>query len=153
VLRLTSILIAISLITGACRGAPRSMPGTFADLERQVDRLLRATDPHAFLVIELQGTPHFLQFSASSEGIELDYPLVTEEQKKREGALRTVCSGAGLRLRESTGSDGTRFLDCDLPRDAKVAAAAVRRALELMFGASPDTQLLFGGDRLPAVAA
>jgi hypothetical protein len=127
--------------------------GTFADLERQLDRLVRAKDPHAFLVIEVQDTPHFLQFSAGPEAIELDYPLITAEQRKREGAFRRFCTGAGLTLRDTTGSDGSRFLDCDLPRDVGAAAATVRRALQDLFGASATTRLLFRGDRLPAVAA
>ncbi len=130
-----------------------STRGTLADVERHLKRLLKASDPHAFLVIELQGTPHFLQFTASAKAIEMDYPLASEEQRGRENAVRTFCTGAGLRLRQTEGSDGTRFLDCDLPHDTAPAAGIVQRALHELFGASSTTQLLFSGDGLPRVAA
>ena len=147
------VLLALALGIGGCRVAPPKTSGTFADLQPQLDRLVRATDPHAFLVIELEDTPHFVQFSAGADVIELDYPIVTVEQRSREAAVRQFCTTAGHRLRETTGSNGARFLDCDLPRDATLAAAAVRQALEAVFGATATTRLLFGGDRLPAVAA
>jgi hypothetical protein len=127
--------------------------GTLADVKLHLERLLKASDPHAFLLIELQGTPHFLQFAASAQGIEMDYPLATEEQRRHEIAVRSFCSGSGLQLRQTEGSDGTRFLDCDLPRDAAAAAATVRKALVDLFGASPTTILVFTGDGLPQVAA
>jgi hypothetical protein len=127
--------------------------GTIADVERHLERLLKASDPHAYLIIEVRGTPHFLQFTASPHAIELDYPLASEEQRGRERAVRTFCSGAGLRLRETEGSDGTRFLDCDLPHDAAAAAGTVQGALRDLFGATSATQLLFTGNGLPKVAA
>jgi hypothetical protein len=130
-----------------------SARGTIADVERQIEGLLNASDPHAFLVIELQGTTHFLQFTASADAIEMDYPLVSDEQRQREDLLRTLCTAAGLRFRQTEGSDGTKFLDCDLPHDAARAAAIVRRALEELFGATSTTQLLFSGAGLPKVAA
>ena len=123
------------------------------DVETHLRRLVTAKDPHAFLVITVAGTSHFLQFSADTNAIELDFPLVTADQKSREGSVRSFCQGAGFTLRESTGSDGTRFLDCDLPRDAKLAAPAVQRALRELFGVADSVQLLFEGDKLPPVAA
>jgi hypothetical protein len=122
-------------------------------VERHLGRLLSAADPHAFLVIEVEGTPHFLQFNATASTIELDYPQATVEQRQRAAALGSICSGAGLLLRKTEGSDGTHFLDCDLPRDPPSAAATVRRALQELFGASSSTTLLFSGEGLPTVAA
>jgi hypothetical protein len=130
-----------------------SARGTFADVQQHLERLLSASDPNAFLVIELQDTRHFLQFTASTEAIELDYPLATEEQRRQEDAVGAFCRKAGLQSRRTEGSDGTRFLDCDLPRDAATAAAIVRKALEDLFGASSMTQLRFSGDGLPRVPA
>jgi hypothetical protein len=144
----------MSLLASACRGVPETRArGTLGDVERHLERLLKASDPHAFLVIEVQGTPHFLQFTASAAAIEMDYPLATQEQQAREAAVGTFCREAGLQFRKTEGSDGTRFLDCDLPHDAASAATLVRRALEDLFGASSTSQLLFSGDGLPRVAA
>lgn len=151
---LHTAVIAASLLSGACRAMPEtSARGTFADVQQHLERLLSASDPNAFLVIELQDTPHFLQFTASAEAIELDYPLATEEQRRREEAVGAFCRNAGLQIRRTEGSDGTRFLDCDLPRDPAAAAGIIRRALEDLFGASSMTQLRFSGDGLPRVAA
>ena len=127
--------------------------GTLSDVQRHLERLLKASDAHAFLVIELEGTPHFLQFSANAQIIEMDYPLASEEQRRHANAVRTFCQGAGLRLRQTEGSDGTRFLDCDLPHDPATSAAMVQKAFRDLFGASSTASLLFSGDALPKVAA
>jgi len=116
-------------------------------------RLLEATDPHAFLAISVAGSPHFLQFSASSTGIELDFPLLTAEQQTYEKVFRQFCRGPDLSLRESSGSDGSRFLDCDMPRDAHRAAEIARQALRDLFGVADSARLTFEGDLLPPVAA
>jgi len=116
-------------------------------------RLLEATDPHAFLVISVAGTPHFLQFNASKAAIELDFPLVTADQRAHEKAFRQFCRGPDLSLRESSGSDGSRFLDCDLPHDAHRAAEIARQALRALFGVADSAPLTFEGELLPPVAA
>ena len=128
-------------------------PGTLADVETQLRRLVNATDPHAFLIITVEGTQHFLQFSGDSTGIELDYPLATADQQSREQAFRQVCQGPDASLRESRGSDGTRFLDCDLPPNAERAAKIAEQALRELFGVADSTGLIFEGDLLPPVAA
>jgi len=127
--------------------------GTLADVETHLRRLLAAKDPHAFLIVSVEGTPHFLQFSADSTGIELDFPLVTAEQQKREQAIRRFCQGPDRLLRESSGSDGSRFLDCDLPRDARRGAEIARQALKELFGVVESAGLILQGDLLPPVAA
>ena len=127
--------------------------GTLADVETHVRRLIRATDPQAFLIITVKKTSHFLQFSASKTGIELDFPLATAEQQAGEHAFREFCQGPDVSLRESSGSDGTRFLDCDLPREAQRASELIERALRELFGVADSTRLMFEGDMLPPVAA
>src|SRR5690242_7693420 len=92
--------------------------GTIGDVQAHLQRLIAATDPHAFLVITVAGTPHFFQFNVDSNAITLDFPLITADQKSREAGFRSFCRSLGFPLRESTGSDGSQFLDCDLPRDA-----------------------------------
>src|ERR1051326_6082550 len=70
---LHTITVAGSLLTSGCHTVPETESrGTLADVKLHLERLLKASDPHAFLLIELQGTPHFLQFAASAQGIEMD---------------------------------------------------------------------------------
>jgi hypothetical protein len=47
------------------------------------------------------------------------------------------------------GSDGARFLDCDVPRDPAGAAILVQRILESLFGIRSSTELRFIGSGLP----
>jgi len=147
-------VLAFAFALTACTSRTMSTnAGTVADVERHIRRLLEATDPHAFLVISVAGSPHFLQFSASSAAIELDFPLVTAEQQAHEKAIRQFCRGPDMSLRESSGSDGSRFLDCNLPRDAHRAAEIARQALRDLFGVADSARLTFAGDLLPPVAA
>ena len=151
---LQALVIAASLVAGACSPVPEtSTRGTLPDVQGHLERLLKASDPQAFLIIALQGTPHFLQFTASADVIEMDYPLATDEQRQRGDAVSAFCQRSGLRLRKTEGSDGTQFLDCDLPHDAAAAAAIVQRAINELFGASSTTELRFSGHGLPKVAA
>jgi hypothetical protein len=78
----------------------------------------------------------------------MDFPQVTDAQRRRARVFRTLCTSAGLPLRETDGSDGSKFLDCDLPRDATRASDVVERALIELFDASSSTPLRFSGDHL-----
>ena len=147
------LTILTVLVTGCGPGTMSGSRGTSADVRRHLQRLVNAQDQRAFLIISVEGTPHFLQFSANTSGIEMDFPLVTSEQRDREARFRELCSAESLPLRETRGSDGTPFLDCDLPRDAAQASEIVRRALEGLFGVSDSASLRFEGDHLPPVAA
>ena len=149
-------LCALLLALGAASCGNQSMSttrGTIADVQTHLQRLIEAPDPHAFLVITVAGTSHFFQFSTDSSAIELDFPLITADQKSREAGFRTVCQTLGFHLRESTGSDGSQFLDCALPRDVPRASVAVQRALRSVFGVADSTALDFEGDKLPPAAA
>jgi len=150
--RLYVLPFAVAL-TGCAPKTMSTTAGTVADIETHMRRLLKATNPHAFLVISVAGSHHFLQFSASSAAIEVDFPLVTAEQQALEEAFRKFCRAPDMSLRESSGSDGSRFLDCDLPRDAHRAAEIAGQALRDLFGMDDSAGLTFEGDLLPPVAA
>ena len=50
---------------------------------------------------------------------------------------------------QSLGSDGARFLDCDLSRDPASAAIDIGRVLESLFEVRTTTKLRFVGEMLP----
>ena len=117
--------------------------GTLVDVSLHFRRLLVAPEG-SFLIIEVSGRPaDFLQFTASGEGIQIDYPVITPQQISREGSLRAIYTEAELMPYESRGTDGSRFLDCDVPRDAASAAAIVYRIFEQLFGVDSATELRF----------
>ena len=126
--------------------------GTVAGIDTHIQRLLDAPMGSS-LIVEVSGLQDaFLQFTAGPETIQIDHPLITAEQVRREAALRTDFETAGLSPYESEGSDGSRFLDCDVPRDAAGAAILVRRLLESQFGVNPSTELRFIGNGLRPAA-
>jgi hypothetical protein len=122
--------------------------GTAADLPRHLTRLTRAPSG-AYLIVQAAGEDDaFLQFSAGRDAIQMDHPLITEKQLSREDAFRAACESIRRVAYETRGSDGSRFLDCDLPTDPSVAAADARRVLESVFEIQPNTQLRFIGEGL-----
>ena len=125
---------------------PSVAPGTAADIATHLQRLLDAPEGSS-LTIEVAGVEDaFVQFTAAPESIQIDQPLITARQVGREAALREVFTTGGLIPYESRGSDGSRFLDCDLPRDSAAAAIAVARVLQSVFGVGASTELRFVGN-------
>ena len=125
--------------------------GTVKDLSAYLQRLLEAPQG-SFLIVGVTGLDDddaFLQFAAGPNDIQIDHPLKTANQLERESALRAVFAAAGLTPYETRGSDGARFLDCDVPRDSAGAAILVQRIFESVFGIDSSTELRFVGNRLP----
>lgn len=125
--------------------------GTVSDLPVHLRRLIEAP-PEGFLIVEVAGLDDaFLQFSAGPDVIQMDHPLLTHVQASREQTFRAACEAVRRPVYDSLGSDGSRFLDCDLPGEPSAAAADVRRVLESLFMIEATTELKFVGDGLPAV--
>jgi hypothetical protein len=72
----------------------------------------------------------------------------TTNQVQREDALRRVFASAGLAPYGTRGSDASRFLDCDVPRDIVGAAILLQRIFESLFGIDSSTELRFIGNGL-----
>ena len=126
--------------------------GTVADVNAHVQLLLDAPEG-SVLTIEVTGVEGaFLQLTVGPREIQIDHPLITPTQIEREHALRNLFSAAGFRPYETTGSDGARFLDCDVPRDAAGAAILVQRILASVFGVTSSSELRFLSDGLPPAA-
>jgi hypothetical protein len=123
--------------------------GTSTDLTKHVQRLIDAPEG-AFLIVELPAmVDAFLQFTAGPNAIKMDHPLISDIQRSREQAFRLACQAIQRWPYESLGSDGARFLDCDLSRDPASAAIDIGRVLESLFAIRPTTQLRFVGEMLP----
>ncbi len=124
--------------------------GTVKDLARHIQRLIDAPE-RSSLIIELTGLEGaFLQFTAGPSSIQIDHPLITPQQVQREDALRKAFSVTGLTPYETRGSDGSRFLECDVPRDPTVVALLVQRTFESLFRVDSHNELRFVGYGLPS---
>ena len=104
----------------------------------------------AFLVIEIAPPDDFVQLSWSTDGFQLDHPLVTPSQRAREQRFRAFCTTIGREAADNPGTDGSQFLDCDLDADPTKAAAQVVSAIRALFGRTD--QLRFSGHGLANVA-
>jgi hypothetical protein len=137
-------MVALGLVSCAPSSAADvvRVPGTVADAPAYVNALQESPVPDAYLIIEVRGTPDFLQLTASPEGSELDMPLITQRQRMLEPRFRSVATDLGLAVRERRGSDGSRFLDIDLPV-APAAGALVQEFVTRFFELGEQTQLVF----------
>jgi len=123
--------------------------GTASDLAKHVQRLVDAPEG-AFLIVEVPGIDDaFLQFTVGREEIQMDHPLISDVQASREQAFHLACAAIRLVAYERHGSDGSRFLDCDLSRDPSRAAADITRVLQSLFDIRLATELRFVGESLP----
>lgn len=132
--------------------APPLTLGTVFDLTTHIQRLLDAPVGSSLIVEVSDRDDAFLQFTADPQAIQIDHPLITAAQREREGALRTALAAAGLTPYETPRLDGSRFLDCDVPRDAAGAAILLERVFETVFAIDPSTELRFIGNGLPPAA-
>ena len=125
---------------------------TMVAIEPNVAALLESTADDAFLIIGISGTPDFVQMSGYRGTALLDFPLITPRQKELRESIEEVCKGLGLEKTVVTGSDGSEFLDYDLPANAAQIADIVKTILVKVYGAEKSTVLEFeaNGFRLPA---
>ena len=80
------------------------------------------------------------------EDVQIDFPLVTARQCGFESKIRATAESEGLTVEDVRGSDGARFLDVYLVKDADAVLRACRAFLREVFGAGEDTRLEFDGD-------
>ena len=123
--------------------------GTVDDLRAHIQRLLEAPEGSSLIIALTDKEDTFLQLTASRNEIQIDHPLITPAQLKREDALRKAFTAPAVALRETRGADGSRFLDCGVPRDAERAAAVVKSTVESVFEIDTSTALRFIGEGLP----
>ena len=114
-----------------------------SDLETHLAALMRSAAPDAFLIIEIAGTPDFLQFTATESMVQLDLPLVTERQALLEPKLRAIAQELDLELYESKGSGEDRFLDIDLHGTAAEIAPTVQEVLRRLYEVESERALHF----------
>jgi hypothetical protein len=126
--------------------------GTVADLDAYIQKLLNAPSGSSLIIEVSELADRFLQFTAGPDAIQIDHPLITAEQIQREQALRRILEAAGLTPYETRGSDGSRFLDCDMPPHETEAAILVRGLPQSLFGVDSSSELRFFGNgfALPA---
>jgi hypothetical protein len=121
-----------------------------------IDRILRNSADQGTLIIEVvEGSgdePRFVQFTGGGTDLEMDFPLVTPAQRKREQAIRMFMAAHGQRVRTTIDIDRTQSLDVDLPADASLVSDLTKGVFTEVFAVSSDVRLRFSGENLGAAA-
>jgi hypothetical protein len=117
--------------------------GRIFDLAPYVDRLMRSSDPYAFLIITIVHSEDFMQLSGNPSGVQVDFPLITPRQQSFEERIKRVAGREGLEVVETHGSDGSLFLDIYLNGESRVIASICSKVLREVYSVSGDAELLF----------
>jgi hypothetical protein len=124
--------------------------GTVKDVAHHIERLIDAPERSSLIIELTEQEDAFLQFTAGPNSIQIDHPLITPQQVQREDALRKAFSVEGLTAYETRGTDSSRFLDCDVPRDPAVITLLVQTVFESLFRIDTSHELRFVGYGLPS---
>ncbi len=107
---------------------------------------MQSTNEYSFLIIKIQGTYDFIQFTGDTKGVQLNFPLITEEQKQHEAAFNNVSKKLNLKVIENKGSDGSRFLDIDINGNANEISNTIKSFIKNLFNVDQSTSLEFEYD-------
>ena len=136
-------VFALMILLAGCSQNSEGPSESMKDIESAVSGLLASQEEDAFLVVTIPGTPDFVQMSGFRGSAELDFPQIMDRQRRMRPKIEAVCEELGLTQRVTLGSDGSEFLNYDLPRDAGTIAEIVRKILSDVFEVSELSPLEF----------
>lgn len=145
---LVILLVAIGMLLLAWVLWPRrvhKITGNPSELEPRIARLMQSHS-QTFLIVRIAGTDDFLQLTAARNGAQIDFPMITDRQRALESKVREAAAELQLSFRETKGTDGSRFLDCDFQGTSHDVTLTCRRLLTRVFGATDDAGLVFESD-------
>ena len=115
--------------------------GPLSELEPRIAHLM--SRPGAFLIVQVAGTEDFLQLTATPDSAEIGFPLITERQQGLEPHIRQTAADMQLEVRETRGTDGSRFLDCHIRGMPAEISSVCRQLLQRVFGARDHATLTY----------
>lgn len=115
----------------------------FTDIQLFINELRNSKADDAFLIIKIDGTENFIQFSGTSEVVQMDFPMITENQRTYEMRIKAYGKKHELEIVENLGTDGSRFLDFDLSGSASLIATQIVTAFSDIFSVDSDRMLQF----------
>ena len=117
--------------------------GFISDIPKSIEGLVSSTHDQVFLIITVTETNEFAQLSASEGKTQLDFPLITTEQKQRKSDIINICKELGLELTINTGTNGAEFLDYELQGTPEEISNIVVKVITKLFNVTPTTPLGF----------
>lgn len=142
------MLVAVGVLLLAWVLWPRRthrITGSAAELELRISHLMHS-GRQTFLIVRIAGTKDFLQLTATKDSAQIDFPLITDRQRELEPKIRQAAADLGLDFGETRGSDGGRFLDCDLRGTSLEVAEVCRQLLTRVFGMPTDGPVAYESD-------
>ncbi len=117
--------------------------GRISELSEYLRGLMTSNSPHAFLIVDLLGSPHFIQFSGDNSGIQLNMPLITSEQISMKSILETACRNEGLMPLTNKGTDGSEFIYCNINGEIEIVISALENIVKIVFGVKKDNKVRY----------
>ena len=148
VIIIVAVVVVLILWMMKSQSTTSGSQGILSDVPRYIDALLKSNDPHAFLIITHESSGHFLQFTTGENNVQMDFPVITEQQKIKAEKLKTACSNLDLVLEENTGTDGSKFYDWNLSGTPEEMFKIIAPVFIHAFGAKADDVIEFQHDGL-----
>jgi len=139
------ILVVIFLVMSYFSTSKKShyKNGTTIDIEKHISGLLDSSNKQAFLIIKILGTNRFTQLIKKNNGLQLDFPLVTDEQKNSKNEIKKIAHEMKLKLTSNIRNKGTEFLDIYLEGGSGQIANTIEQIMTQLFEIDNNTHLEF----------
>jgi hypothetical protein len=137
-LALISILILYLLFK-----KPKEKPilGNLDDFDKMINSLIESHNPEAFLIIQISNSINFIQFKYyEEEGLEIDFPLVTNHQIENKDRIIKYCDDKRLNYKITKGSDKTsEFIDIYVKSDKEEQIKFVKQIFKDIYQVNENT--------------
>lgn len=140
------LIFLISLIIVhlcSCSSKSEYADGTLADVEDHFNSLLLSANSHTILVVSVEESGDYLQFTRNKAGIQLDLPQITARQQEFAKKFRDIAQESGLIVITNRGSDNTRFLDINVYGNLTKITATATAFLKKLYAIDESTRLIF----------
>ena len=117
--------------------------GSTIDIENYIKGLMGTIEEDGVLIVTISGTSKFVQFNGGASGVQMDFPLVTSDQKSLQVSIESVGKEMELEAIINLGSDGSQFIDFNLEGSPSEISNIVENFMAKLYGTNQSTQLEF----------
>jgi hypothetical protein len=117
--------------------------GNYYDIQNYIEQLVISEESDAFIIITIKGTNDFLQLTGNTSEIQIDFPLITKQQKQNEDKIILAAKKLNLDYIYNTGSDGSKFLDFNIKNNVSNISQVTKNLLIEVFKVDENTVLEF----------
>jgi hypothetical protein len=145
-LEIEVLLVVLAVIVTYFLKRPKSndpVRGSIIDIENYIKGLMETAEGDGVLIVTITGTSNFVQFTGGVSGVQMDFPLVTSEQKSLQVSIESVGKEMALAAIINSGSDGSEFIDFNLEGSPSEITNIVENFMASLYGTNQTTQLEF----------